>query len=461
MITIRIDAIKVFLMAFVFLLVSFSVFAQDHHSERGVTQNPFDNSAHVRLLFVAKNYQDYSSDILERIDLKVFDSEGYPIPKVPCYPMIICPLCVCIDTTGHSLPYTLTYDFDYTGGLWYGFTTLQTVRVWRHILKIYEFTDLCQHLRMDYNEDSSISASDLFSLRHHMLTGELGPFHWIQAFDPYLSKQKPFFPLLIDELIDTVYAFNLLTKGNVGGNYGFDCQSDFTGDFEDAAEYLISEAVQINAEWKRNEDTEMIELRFSKKDSRKINAFQISFAYDTIMIEIDTVKWVENPYSFGSYNIHDGHLISTGIFHDAYSGEELFTVVFNEKENLNKDIFEYLNFENASRRQEVTTDIYYSTPVVFEFSGPLKTLNPGEFADICASPNPFSNDVTIYIAQGFKSDITLRIYDVFGRLTGTLTANAGAVEIRIPEYYFPTNGVYMLSLEDGLTRATLKVIKNR
>jgi hypothetical protein len=462
MFTIRIDAIKVFFMAFVFLLLSCVSFAQDSDQRSDVAEMARTSSPFEVLLFKINNYSNSGSRETFGIELKVFDANGDLIPEVPCDTNVISDIRICIDTVGHPLPYTVTYDYDYSDSPYFGLTTLQLVRTMKHILKYKEFNEFCQYLRMDYNEDNSISVSDLSGFRNYIISWGPGPFHLAQAFDPDWSKREPYFPLVINEFTDTVYTFNMLSKGNVDGNYGgFYCQSDVSGDFEGDAAFLISDPVQIRAEWFQPEHNELIELGFFKQDSREINSYQLSFSYYTNLLEIVEVKYMDIPNWSRAYNRFNDEFIAIEFFMEPYLGEDLFTVVFRKKEELDKDLFEYLSFENTGIRQEVATDWYYSTPVAFEFSGPSKTLDAGLFAQIYASPNPFRNELTIHTDQVFESDVTVKIYDMFGKMTGVLIAPAGAREVRISEHFFPFNGIYLLSLEDGARRAVIKTVKAR
>lgn len=92
--------------------------------------------------------------------------------------------------------------------------------------------------------------------------------------------------------------------------------------------------------------------------------------------------------------------------------------------------------------------------------GPRSTTTPGSFALRQNFPNPFNPSTSITYALARRAHVLLRIYDILGRLIGTLVNEEnppGEYTIRWNAARYPS-GVYFYRLEAGVFTAVKKMI---
>jgi hypothetical protein len=77
--------------------------------------------------------------------------------------------------------------------------------------------------------------------------------------------------------------------------------------------------------------------------------------------------------------------------------------------------------------------------------------------DAVAHPNPFTDGVNIDIATASGDDISIKVYDMTGRLLENTRVKAGSTMAPIGSY-FPA-GVYNVIVTQGEQTKTLRVIK--
>jgi hypothetical protein len=86
---------------------------------------------------------------------------------------------------------------------------------------------------------------------------------------------------------------------------------------------------------------------------------------------------------------------------------------------------------------------------------------PSEVTLYAPSPNPFSGQTVVGYAVARNANVSLRLFDVTGKLVGTLAEGyhrAGRFSLALSRQRFPASGVYLLRLEsEGISR-TQKVI---
>jgi hypothetical protein len=95
-----------------------------------------------------------------------------------------------------------------------------------------------------------------------------------------------------------------------------------------------------------------------------------------------------------------------------------------------------------------------------EISGTGSEILPNEFKLFAPYPNPFNPVTTIRFALGQSEKVTLRIYDINGRLADTLINDKlapGEHEVRWLAEGF-ASGVYFVKMESGPFQATEKLI---
>lgn len=81
-------------------------------------------------------------------------------------------------------------------------------------------------------------------------------------------------------------------------------------------------------------------------------------------------------------------------------------------------------------------------------------VNNYEAANVTVAPNPTTNVVKV---QSSKSQISsVDVYDVYGKLLNTISANDGTVEVNLGQY---THGVYFLRISTGNGMVTKRVVK--
>jgi hypothetical protein len=387
------------------------------------------------------------------IDLIIVDSKKDTIQKKDTIGNFWTQLSYGIDTVGHPLPYTVHYKLNNDQLFYDGLTTLDMVIIQKFIMKLSKIPSLCTRMRMDFNDDQNVTVSDLMVFRWIILNYSPGLFDIIQAYDPDLKKWKKYFPMQIDEISDSIYSFVLLRKGdmNLTGFPNFYC--NYVGEVADSLinHFLSNDTVDINVEERKISDDGIYELKYSNGGAKDINAYQISFVMDTTKVELINVMVGDNVIPDYYYTIINDTFLMTAIERKIKYHDELFRVIIRAKDPVLNDIHQFIEYGLSDSRLEVTTDEFYSTPVMLHYKNLTKVKDP-EMSDIFSiAPNPFDNELKIYLNEDLQLSSKIKIYDTFGKIiysNNDLTRIMKNGEIVIPGSYFEKSGIYLIAVEN-------------
>ncbi|MBK7094159.1 MAG: hypothetical protein IPH57_03515 [Saprospiraceae bacterium] len=386
---------------------------------------------------------------LNYIDLIIVDSKKDTIQKKDTIGNFWTQLSYGIDTVGHPLPYTVHYKLNNDHLFYDGLTTLDMVIIQKFIMKLSKIPSLCTRMRMDFNDDQNVTVSDLMVFRWIILNYAPGLFDIIQAYDPDLKKWKKYFPLHINELSDSIYSFVLLRKGdmNLTGFPNFYC--NYEGDVADSLinHFLSNDTIDINVEERKISDDGIFELNYSNVGEKEINAYQISFVMDTTKVELINVMVGDNVIPDYYYTIINDTFLMTAIERKIKYHDEVFRAIIRAKDPVLNDIHHFIKYGLSDSRLEVTTDDFYSTPVRLHYKNLTKVKDP-EMSDIFSiAPNPFDNELKIYLNEDLHFSSKIKIYDTFGKIiysNNDLTRIMKNGEIVIPGSYFEKVGFILL-----------------
>ncbi len=360
-----------------------------------------------------------------------------------------------------NLDYTLSIanDKDHLNGV----STLDLVFIQRHILGLASFTEPRKIIASDIDNNEKVTAADLVALRKNIL-GISVDFPNGQKSYRFLNKSHVFVNPTIPFPFGEIYEYSNLNGQKVN--------QDFIpikiGDVNDSATYSaqdINTGSRTASYLDLHTDEEMISahkeyvLPIYASSDTKLVGIQGTINFDPNHLSIDNV-------SSGSLNVNSAnfgmHIASKG----------LVTFSINETEAVSvqtgKPLF-YIHVTsdreiNAQDAITVTSDVTVAS--AYDAAYQTKSLrwtraNTATDFDLAQNtPNPFSANTTITFTLPTKSDITLNITDVNGRVIREWSGNypAGQNNIVLNRDELPQSGIYMYHLTSEGRKLTKKMI---
>ncbi|MFT4535547.1 MAG: hypothetical protein ACJA1A_002445 [Saprospiraceae bacterium] len=333
----------------------------------------------------------------------------------------------------------------YNSGASEGVTTLDLVKIQRHILGLDPFDNPYDIIVADVNKNEKLNSSDLLTMRKMILgiitewPKEIPNWRFIDSSFVFEDPEDPFYypdSIVIQHLMDTTHAANFIAMkmGDVNGSYnpGFvTTEQDVASRSNNTIQAVISAANVQNAE--------VSSIIINSEDTVDGLQFSLRVGQEAIITSALLNK--------GDYVIQDGilrvsWLNTTNI---NINGLPFLDIRFNDVEIiLTKDLEPeiYINLE-VHNINLVKRDI--STEKSFVFSN-LKVLG-----------NPFSNDLNILNNSNDKK-VDIEIFDAVGNLVYR-KAFENQHYISIPAATFTEQGVYFLKNVQNEVEQVQKVIK--
>ncbi len=352
-------------------------------------------------------------------------------------------------------------DNDYKNGV----STLDLVLIQRHILNLTNLDSPYKIIAADINNDEKISASDLVQLRK-LILGLTASFDNNTSWR-FIDKQYNF----IDELNPLGEAF---PESYVIDQFNTDMQVDFVavkvGDVNDNVE--TSEAGKSKAETRNNESIvlEMNDVRFNKNEEISVSlntnedmiitGYQFTISFDSEMIKYAGVA--QNDLGFNDSNIGTQK-----------ANEGILTISFHDVKGINLGNIELLKLNFTALRNGslsntiavndlgIDAEAYNTSDEVLDidFSVSSDNLTAG-YVLYQNTPNPFSAETRINFELPKDEYVTLKIFDVQGKLVRTVSGdyNKGLNTVVIGTELLSNSGVHYYELQAGTYSSTKKMV---
>ena len=339
-----------------------------------------------------------------------------------------------------------------------GISTFDLLLISKHILNVEPLSSPYKMLAADANNSKSISTLDLVAIRKAILRVNTEfpnntSWRFVDA-DHVFGSNVYDFPEFIS--LDGSAApadFIAVKVGDVNGTaipndlLGSDTRT-FAGDLA-----LSLEATQVAA-------GETFTVDFTANDFRNIAGYQFTLGFDNTAVDfVDVATNLEglSAKNFGLTKLNEGVITTSwnsnkGV--TAANGDVLFSITFRANEAVNTKELLSINSRYTESEAYNGSDLYN---VVLEFNG--NTVSNG-FELYQNTPNPFKAETTIGFNMPEAGAVTLKIYDVSGRVLRLIEMDAvkGANSVNVTRDGIDATGVLYYQLETATETATKKMI---
>jgi Secretion system C-terminal sorting domain/HYR domain/Dockerin type I domain len=344
-----------------------------------------------------------------------------------------------------------------------GVSSIDLAIIQRHILGIQPLTSFYQRVAADVNRSGSISGIDLVDMRR-LILGVI----------PYftLNNSWRFIPSNFTFPTGSIIAYpETITYDNVLENHN---DAHFVaikiGDLNRSA--LVGTApkgnirsenpLKISIEDTPIEADKTYDISFNANDFGQVMAYQATLGFDTELFDYQGFRSSNKTLIINEDKVERGQLPLLWFSENARAFEEketLFTLHFKAKQNaaslenalhLNSSITPIAGYRDAETKETIELDFYKKMPTPAQ-----------DFVLYSNQPNPFSTHTTLRFWQKEASDVTLKVYDVSGRVVvqRQMQGNAGFNEIQLSETDCPSAGIYFYALQNATQKVQGKLVK--
>lgn len=344
-----------------------------------------------------------------------------------------------------------------------GVTTLDIVRIQKHILGLQVFTDKHEIIAADVNNNASISGVDIIQLRRLILglyADDILPDNESWRFMPTDFDWNPAFPYDFPEQIELS---NLLESHDSMMFYGIkvgDVNNSAVINFTDNELDTRTSPELITVENQQLLENETINIPFNVTKQIEVEGFQLGLRFDQDLFDVVSVKSPLFEIDSENYHIIEDEVYISwnqlgGVVLE--NEEVLFTLEVRSKitgdlEEGDIEIVETFQselFDSQEKVSEISIQIRHS-----EDQRKLTQL-------IQSEPNPFSDFTIIPFELEQKSEVVWALYSIDGSLIekSNKVFNKGTNRIEMEGNQFPESGVYFLNIESKDWKSTVKLIK--
>ncbi|MBK8700839.1 MAG: T9SS type A sorting domain-containing protein [Saprospiraceae bacterium] len=347
-------------------------------------------------------------------------------------------------------------DDDYMNGV----STLDLVLIQRHILGIDKLTSPYLLIAADVNKDKKITASDLVDLRKLIL-----------GINDKLQDNNSW--RFIDKSFTFADPYNA-HSGEIKESYEInelhtDVKVDFTavkvGDVNASA---VANAVNEVAEPRSNTQLnliadaqtfikgQMVTMNLRAETAAMLTGMQFTLKYNAAAVEIKSIDGLDADVTEGNIGwnrINEGLVTLSWNKDNAQEVSDVVSITF------------YANVDgNTSNLFEITSDVTRAEAYSDEFEVMNVTMRSAEdlagFELYQNTPNPFSANTNIQFRLPAASDVSLKIFDITGKVVKQINRHyaAGTHTINIEKSQLSQSGVLYYQVEAGEYTATRKMV---
>ncbi|MEP7196555.1 MAG: T9SS type A sorting domain-containing protein [Saprospiraceae bacterium] len=359
---------------------------------------------------------------------------------------------------GNDYKVTVKNDQDYLSGV----TTLDIVKIQKHILGKEEFENVWQYLAADVTNDEKVTSGDISALRK-LILGIDYKFKNSLSWKYVISNYQ--FPDLtnpwLEAIPSTYYYPSIPGDMNYTNFYGIK-----TGDVSQSnwsslkhspetrtnssltlyAKILDDKTVQIYSE----NEQELLGMQFTMKFNNSLNQLN-RVSQGSMNIDNSNVayQYIQNGLILVSWNNAESIKVS--------KERTLFNLEFDQP--ITKELLESLELNSDVVQAEAYDD--KEQILDLRWSGNSNISNPADLQIGSPVPNPFNDVTTIVLEARKNSEFKYQISDVNGNLVMSQEgfATQGKNYIKIKGSSLPVDGIYLIRIEaSGLTKS-FKLIK--
>ncbi len=344
-----------------------------------------------------------------------------------------------------------------------GVTTLDIVRIQKHILGLDVFTNMQEFVAADVNNNASITGVDIIQLRRLILglyeNDELPDndswrfiptvFEWNDAFPFEFPEQIQINNLL--ESQDSLMFYGIKV-GDVNGTALLNLTSEMA-DTRSKPELLVIEDQRLMRE-------EIISIPVRIQNTMNVEGFQIALDFDPSIVQVIAVNSPLLELDDENYRIIGNTVfISWDKIGGVYLEEQdvLFTLDVSAKRN------GLLEDQDLMLNEDFPTEIFDTNENVRDL---VLELRQGEEQVkltqlIQNQPNPFSDYTLIPFELQDEGTVQWTLMSVDGQeiRSGNRSFEAGEHALRFEGNQFEESGIYFLFLESEKWQASVKLIK--
>ncbi len=358
-------------------------------------------------------------------------------------------------------------DVDYLNGV----STLDLVKIQRHILGLEELNSPYKLVAADINGDTEIKAHDLVELRK-LILGIITDLPTNESWRFVNSEQE----LTMDmDLADVDYSqevenlqTNTMSKDFVAvkiGDVTEDAQANLTGNTSTAVR--SNKTLSLNILNQEVEAGQTVSVGFTSEEFAEVFGYQFTMELNGLEfagIESGVVAMSEGNVGVLSSNVVTmSYNSSTAV--SAGKDETIFTVKFVAKTSGNLSNMIDISSKVTNSEAYVSTTLNTSIGetleirnVVIEMRGDVVEVETSELYQ--NEPNPFKTQTTIGYRLAAEGKVNFTVHDVTGKvlINKSLSGVRGYNEITLKSSDLALSGVLYYTLESGEFTATKKMI---
>jgi len=337
-----------------------------------------------------------------------------------------------------------------------GVTTLDLILIQRHILGLTEFDSPYKYIAADINNNEKINSSDMLALRkvilginaefsNNLSWRTIDASHTFEdPTDPWSSPIPETYDIL--SLTTHMYVDFLGVKiGDIDGNAIVNFTSENISTRSDKKVTLVSEVDTDGVTIEANDNLNIAGLQFTLLTGENVIQSIVSDVYNENSIGYHMV-------SPGVYNIS----IANSIPHSFDEGDELFSIDFD---CISCDLSDVMPTEKGLASELYMNDNLEVVELKIEKRD--ADVDLPSFSVVQNRPNPWSLFTQVEVVMTEANDVTIKVFDVNGRLvyTNTESLNIGVNTIQMDNDEVSGSGVYFYEISTNKQSAQYKMIK--
>ncbi len=359
--------------------------------------------------------------------------------------------------SGHSFVIDADKDSDIKNGV----STIDIVRIQRHIMGITNLDSPYKLIAADANNSSTISAGDIATIRRVIL-GVITEFpngqdSWrvIDANQTFSNNNAPF------PFSEVINIDNL--SGNMSGQ---DFMAIKIGDVDNSAELSAGTETEVRSSVVMTSDNvaltagELVSIPMSIGSMDEILGLQFSLQYDVNLMDIESIESGlltidESNLGFASEGVMTfswNEVTPTKITNE----DVLFTI--NARAKAESNVQEALVINSRVTSAEVYNENLQPSNITFELrNGDLVSNGYDLLQNV---PNPFESETTISFVLPSASAASLTVFDVNGKVVQKVVGDyeKGMNNVSFDASTFGTSGILYYQLETDKYTSTKKMI---
>lgn len=368
--------------------------------------------------------------------------------------------------TGNS--YTVMAEKD--GNILNGISTLDVIKITKHILGIQPLSSPYKIIAADVNNSGSISTLDVIKLRKLILQIDtefpngVNSWRFIDASYTFPDPENPF-----TNTFPEVLNVNNLQSDEMGANFiaikvGDVNESAIPNNLIGNSSRMAYGKFPLSVNNKEMEEGETIVVDFIARDIDKLDGGQFTLQFDPSALEFIEVSAADiesiGYNNFGVHNVENGMISMSWNkgTEDIDSDEQvMFSITFLGLASANLEDLMWLN-DRMTHTEAYTSDgdlldieLVFLEDVQVNASGNELYQN---------RPNPFSDDTVIPFKLSEGGDVHFSVFDLAGRLVYDFTSyySTGYNEITVGKDKLNTKGVMYYQIETNGWKDTRKMI---